>query len=74
MLYFQSHYLLFDTGFQTWEYSPQYALRSYFYLLIHVVPAWIYNIIFQPNKILLFYFIRCMMAIICAAAEVYFYR
>ena len=22
-------------GFQTWEYDPQYGLRSYFYILLH---------------------------------------
>ncbi|CAM9197392.1 unnamed protein product [Hapterophycus canaliculatus] len=27
------HYLLYGFGFQTWEYAPTFALRSYFYLL-----------------------------------------
>jgi alpha-1,2-mannosyltransferase len=29
------HFLLFGSGMQTWEYSSQYALRSYLYLLLH---------------------------------------
>lgn len=29
------HFLEFGAGFQTWEYAPQYALRSYSYLLIN---------------------------------------
>ncbi|GLE03127.1 hypothetical protein PINS_up012006 [Pythium insidiosum] len=29
------HYLVYGFGFQTWEYSPVYALRSYLYLLLH---------------------------------------
>lgn len=29
------HYLLEGTGFQTWEYSPEFAIRSYAYLLLH---------------------------------------
>jgi alpha-1,2-mannosyltransferase len=33
------HYLVNGKGFQTWEYSPIYAIRSYFYLLIHTGPA-----------------------------------
>ena len=27
------HYLVYGHGWQTWEYAPQYALRSYAYLL-----------------------------------------
>ena len=31
------HYLLFGRGFQTWEYSPVFALRTYAYVAIHAV-------------------------------------
>ena len=34
----QAHHLLYGGGFQTWEYSPTYALRSYGYILIHMFP------------------------------------
>ena len=27
------HYLLYQSGYQTWEYSPIYALRTYTYLM-----------------------------------------
>jgi hypothetical protein len=30
-----THYTLYGWGFQTWEYSPAYALRSYLFLLPH---------------------------------------
>ena len=33
------HYLLYGSGFQTWEYSPVYAIRSYAYLLLHAIPG-----------------------------------
>ena len=33
------HYLLFGEGFQTWEYSPEYGLRSWFYIFIHSIPS-----------------------------------
>ncbi|KAI5693480.1 hypothetical protein M8J75_000077 [Diaphorina citri] len=69
-----SHYLLFGQGFQTWEYAPSYALRSYAYLLVNIVPTWIYNQIFEPNKILLFYFHRCCLSLFCSFCEYYFYR
>ncbi|KAK7864504.1 hypothetical protein R5R35_003118 [Gryllus longicercus] len=69
-----THYLLFGKGFQTWEYSPDYALRSYMYLLIHVIPAWAYHKLLQPNRLLIFYFTRCLLGLLCAACEVYFYK
>lgn len=34
----QLHYLLHGTGFQTWEYSPAYGIRSYAYILLHSLP------------------------------------
>ncbi|KAF9589139.1 hypothetical protein IFM89_019455 [Coptis chinensis] len=33
------HYVLFKSGFQTWEYSSQFALRSYLYILFHELVA-----------------------------------
>lgn len=68
------HYLVYDHGLQTWEYSPQFALRSYTYLLFHCVPAWLYKAIFQPNPMLIFYFVRCLLGLTCAIFECYFYK
>lgn len=68
------HYLLYKKGLQTWEYDPVYALRSYTYLYLHGVPAYIYNQIFEPNPMLIFYFIRLLLGLTCACAEVYFYK
>nr|CAH7743459.1 unnamed protein product [Callosobruchus chinensis] len=68
------HYLIYGAGLQTWEYSPEYALRSYFYLMVHAAPAWMYHKILNPNPLLIFYFIRCLLGFVCAAAEVYFYK
>jgi hypothetical protein len=33
------HYLVYGFGQQTWEYSPLITLRSYAYLLPHVIVA-----------------------------------
>lgn len=66
--------LVFGKGLQTWEYSPEYALRSYTYLLVHAAPAYIYHKILQPNPLLIFYFIRCLLGLMCSFAEVYFYK
>ncbi|XP_014234036.1 alpha-1,2-mannosyltransferase ALG9 [Trichogramma pretiosum] len=73
------HYLLYGTGQQTWEYSPQYALRSYAYLLIHMVPAKLYWYILsffhaEPNPMHIFYFVRCVLSFVCTISEVYLYR
>ncbi|XP_071527960.1 alpha-1,2-mannosyltransferase ALG9 [Panulirus ornatus] len=69
-----THFLLYGKGFQTWEYAPQYALRSYTYILIHAVPGWIYSSLLQSNRMLVFFFIRCMLALGCSGCELYFYR
>ena len=68
------HYLMYGTGFQTWEYSPLYALRSYTYILMHALPAWVYGLILQSNRVLVFYFMRCILGFICTTLETYFYR
>jgi alpha-1,2-mannosyltransferase len=34
------HYLDRGVGFQTWELSPQYAIRSWAYIILHFLPAW----------------------------------
>lgn len=68
------HYLVYGQGLQTWEYSPEYALRSYTYLLSHAVPAFLYNSILKSNPMMVFYFVRITLAIACALVEVYFYK
>lgn len=69
-----THHLLYGHGLQTWEYDPKFALRSYLYILVHTIPAWVYSRLLQPNPMLVFYFLRCMFGFICALCEVYFYR
>lgn len=71
---FQTHYFVFNSGFQTWEYAPSYALRSYVYILIHAVPVYIYKALFNTRKIMLFYLIRCVLALLCSLCELYFYK
>ncbi|KAL3282796.1 hypothetical protein HHI36_005962 [Cryptolaemus montrouzieri] len=68
------HFLVFGKGLQTWEYSPEFALRSYTYILFHAVPAVIYHKLFQPNPLLIFYFTRCLLGLLAAFFEVYFYK
>ncbi|XP_060516914.1 alpha-1,2-mannosyltransferase ALG9 [Cylas formicarius] len=69
-----THFMVFGKGLQTWEYSPRFAIRSYLYIMVHSTPLWIYNKILQPNPLLMFYFLRCLLGLICAVTEVYFYK
>ncbi|XP_076130616.1 alpha-1,2-mannosyltransferase ALG9 isoform X1 [Alosa pseudoharengus] len=69
-----THYLLYGKGMQTWEYSPTYAIRSYAYLWLHALPAFFHAKILQTNKVLVFYFLRCVLAFACCVCELYFYK
>ncbi|XP_052785256.1 alpha-1,2-mannosyltransferase ALG9-like [Mya arenaria] len=69
-----THYLMFGKGFQTWEYSPEYAIRSYAYLMLHTLPMRLYGLIFTPNPVMMFFFTRCILALACALTEVVFYK
>uniref|UniRef100_A0A8C6SAZ7 Mannosyltransferase n=1 Tax=Neogobius melanostomus TaxID=47308 RepID=A0A8C6SAZ7_9GOBI len=66
------HFLLYGTGMQTWEYSPLYAIRSYAYLWLHALPACLHAHVLQTNKVLVFYFVRCVLAFSCCVCELYF--
>ena len=66
-----AHQLLYGQGMQTWEYDPKFALRSYFYIIIHLVPGWAYAAFAQPNPMLVFYFLRFLLALVCAFCEVH---
>ncbi|XP_042329994.1 alpha-1,2-mannosyltransferase ALG9 [Sceloporus undulatus] len=68
------HYLVYGKGFQTWEYSPVYAIRSYAYLWLHAFPALFHARVLQTNKVLIFYFLRCLLAFLSCVCELYFYK
>jgi alpha-1,2-mannosyltransferase len=44
------HYLHRGYGFQTWETSPVYAIRSYAYIVLHLLPAKI-TVLLGPEKV-----------------------
>ena len=66
-----SHYLIYGNGYVTWEYSPIYALRSYFYLWIYSWPPFILSFIVS-NETALFYFVRVTIAAFSVFSELYF--
>lgn len=68
------HYLLYGEGFQTWEYSPDFALRSYLYVIAHYAFAFPLDAvgrIISPDagKLAAFYGLRCVFALATASTE-----
>jgi alpha-1,2-mannosyltransferase len=67
------HYLLYGKGMQTWEYSPDYALRSYAFIF----PVYLLSLqckMFGFNKIQTFYAIRILFGVFTAYAEASFVK
>lgn len=68
-----AHYLMYGNGFQTWEYSPKYAIRSYFYLWIYTIPGLILKYLGQFDKVVIFYSIRTYLALTNSAIETFLF-
>ncbi|KAK4699679.1 hypothetical protein P7C70_g6582, partial [Phenoliferia sp. Uapishka_3] len=66
------HYLVRGSGFQTWEYSPVYAIRSYFYLLVNALPSFIAQKF--PDKRVSFFALRLTFATVSSFVEAALYR
>ncbi len=63
-----THYLSHGFGLQTWEYSPDYAIRSWLYILIHAIPGKLVFLLFLPRRTE-FFVIRVVLACACAGCE-----
>ncbi|KAL5731184.1 dextrin dextranase [Ranunculus cassubicifolius] len=63
------HYLLYKSGFQTWEYSSQFALRSYLYIIFHQLVAQPASWVFSDEKVKVFYAVRLFLGLISAITE-----
>ncbi|KAF7302752.1 Mannosyltransferase [Mycena chlorophos] len=68
------HLLDHGYGFQTWEVSPQYAIRSWAYILLHLFPARVARIVGAGDKRIAFFAVRISLATISVLAEAKFYR
>ncbi|KAK6735527.1 hypothetical protein RB195_018628 [Necator americanus] len=68
------HLLLFGEGLQTWEYSPLYAIRSYFYIYLHYIPANVLFHLLPYSKIALFVTLRCCIGIFTLLGEFSLYK
>ncbi len=45
------HYLWKGYGFQTWETSPEYSIRSWAYILLHYFPVQVSATFIGPEKV-----------------------
>ena len=61
------HYLLHGSGFQTWEYAPRFAIRSWAYLWLHA--ATLYPIRDAVSRETQFYTLRCVLGLVTSVAE-----
>ncbi|TFK77397.1 glycosyltransferase family 22 protein [Pluteus cervinus] len=68
------HYLDRGHGFQTWETSPAYALRSWAYIYLHLLPSKLATILLGQEKRPLFFAVRSSLALISVLVEARFYR
>lgn len=64
------HFLIFGHGLQTWEYSPQYALRSYPYLLPLLWIGGGLKYLFGSEKIVIYYALRGCISLFSAYCEI----
>lgn len=46
-----AHYLSHGYGLQTWEYSPDFTIRSWLYIALYAIPGNLRRILPHPNKV-----------------------
>ncbi|PIA14119.1 Alg9-like mannosyltransferase, partial [Coemansia reversa NRRL 1564] len=64
------HFLQFGEGKQTWEYAPEYALRSYGYLFLHKWAVQVLHVVFGfRTKTQVFFALRIMLGLASAGCE-----
>ncbi|KAL6715177.1 mannosyltransferase [Lecanora helva] len=68
-----THYLEHGFGLQTWEYSPEYAIRSWLYILLHALPGKLTGL-FLVKRRYEFFAIRAVLALTCASAQTCLFR
>uniref|UniRef100_A0A1I7SWF4 Mannosyltransferase n=1 Tax=Bursaphelenchus xylophilus TaxID=6326 RepID=A0A1I7SWF4_BURXY len=68
------HLLLFGRGFQTWEYSPEYGIRSWAYIYLHYLMSYPFLSAVTMSKVMLFHIIRILIAVVCMIADLCLYK
>lgn len=68
------HYFQHNSGFQTWEQSPQFAVRSWAYILLHWPLAHLGPKALRLGKRQQFFALRICLGAISSFAEASFFR
>ncbi|PNS20671.1 hypothetical protein CAC42_2916 [Sphaceloma murrayae] len=70
-----THYLHHGYGFETWEYSPEFAIRTWLYPGLHAIAIFLGRLftLFLSSKPFQFYFLRFSLGMICAGCETRLY-
>jgi alpha-1,2-mannosyltransferase len=69
------HFLDKGRGFQTWEVSPEFAIRSWNYIMLHMMPARLASAMFgADNKRPAFFAVRITLGLLSTLSEAKFYR
>ncbi|KAL0210398.1 hypothetical protein RCL1_004834 [Eukaryota sp. TZLM3-RCL] len=64
------HYLIYNKGLQTWEYSPEFSLRSYFYLYLFGAPAFLCKLFFpQLSKPTIMLITKLFLTLLLSISE-----
>ncbi|KAL1887519.1 mannosyltransferase [Ceratocystis pirilliformis] len=69
-----AHYLSHGYGLQTWEYSPEFAIRDWGYISMHTIVSNFRRIMPFPTKVAEFYFVRYALCFVYALTQTIFYR
>ncbi|KAK4498297.1 hypothetical protein PRZ48_010955 [Zasmidium cellare] len=66
-----THYLNHKYGFQTWEYSPKYAIRSWTYIALHATVTPLAKLLpmISTSRMAEFYILRVFLGFVCALCE-----
>lgn len=59
------HYFDKGHGFQTWELSPAYAVRSWAYVVIHIFPARLATLMLGSDKVIVLSLTWKVQLIVC---------
>ncbi|ODA77903.1 hypothetical protein RJ55_06506 [Drechmeria coniospora] len=69
-----AHYLSHGYGLQTWEYSPEYTIRSWLYVALHAVVGSLRRLLPQSSKVAEFYYVRFVLGLLCAFCQTLLYK
>lgn len=56
-------------SFETWEYDPEYAIRSWAYIFVHASVGWVIKMMARGNKLAVFFGVRAILGLVSAIVE-----